>query len=118
MQLGTCSCPHGTDGAPCSHQAAVSKHFHVHSVNSIASLFPEKRQELAIIALGNQAERNLAYFFSLYKNLQPIKVGWRNLHLIVSHILHYLCTSIPVMSSLTIGYVASYLLCSYYSYYT
>lgn len=42
MQLGTCTCTHGIDGAPCFHQAAVSKHFHVHSINSIPSLFPEE----------------------------------------------------------------------------
>ena len=42
MHLETCSCRGGIGGAPCSHQAAVSMHFHVDSVNSIPSLFPDK----------------------------------------------------------------------------
>lgn len=70
MQLGTCTCARGIDGAPCSHQAAVSKHFHVHSINSIPSLFPEERRELAIVALGHQAERNLAYFSSIHQKAE------------------------------------------------
>ena len=70
MQLGTCTCPRGIDGAPCSHQAAVSKYFHVQSINTIPSLFPEERQELAIVALGNQAKRNLAYFSSIHQKAE------------------------------------------------
>ena len=28
MQLNVCTCPLGSDGSPCSHQAAITKHFH------------------------------------------------------------------------------------------
>ena len=71
MHLGTCSCKGGISGAPCSHQAAVSVHFHVDSVNSVPSLFPEKRQQLAIIALGKQAApKGVAYYSSLHQKAE------------------------------------------------
>ena len=33
MELGVCSCPKGTIGAACKHQAAVAKTFNIASVN-------------------------------------------------------------------------------------
>ena len=47
MQHSVCTCPLGSDGSPCSHQAAITKHFHYASCNSIPSMFPAKRRELA-----------------------------------------------------------------------
>ena len=71
MHLGTCSCRGGIGGAPCSHQAAVSMHFHVDSVNSIPSLFPDKRQQLAIMALGKQTvPKDAAYYSSLHQKAE------------------------------------------------
>ena len=57
MQLGLCTCKQGIGGALCSHQAAVSKHYHLHSINSVINLFPEKQKELATVALGSKAEQ-------------------------------------------------------------
>ena len=33
MDIGTCSCSQGSNGAACKHQAAVAKHFKIASVN-------------------------------------------------------------------------------------
>ena len=67
MQLSVCTCPLGSDGSPCSHQAAITKHFHYTSCNSIPSMFPEKRRELAMIALGDKAVQDLSYYSSLHQ---------------------------------------------------
>ena len=67
MHLGTCSCPQGINGAPCSHQAAISKYFHVYSINALPNLFPERRRDLAIIALGKEAKTDLAYYSSIHQ---------------------------------------------------
>ena len=67
MHLGTCSCPQGINGAPCSHQAAISKYFHIYSINSIPTLFPERRRELATIALGKEAKTDLACYASIHQ---------------------------------------------------
>jgi len=70
MQLGVCTCPLGTDGSPCSLQAAITKHFHFVSRNSILSMFPEKRRELAMIALGDKAVQDLRYYSSLHQKAE------------------------------------------------
>ncbi len=54
MELGICNCNADQDGSPCSHQAAVAKHYHVTSVNCIP-ICPKSRQVLANIALGSKA---------------------------------------------------------------
>ena len=54
IKLGVCSCNAGQDGFPCSHQAAIVKHFHIPSINCIPTLSPETRQNLAMIAIGPQ----------------------------------------------------------------
>ena len=64
MHIGSCSCKGGVDGSPCSHQAAVSKHFHIASLNSVPTLFPEK---LANIASGDKAITNLSYYSSIHQ---------------------------------------------------
>ena len=66
MKLGVCSCPAGQDGSPCSHQAAVVKHFHIPSVNCIPTLSPETRQLLAKIAVGSAA-KNAMFYSSLHQ---------------------------------------------------
>ena len=66
MHLGKCTCSQGINGAPCSHQAAISKYFHVYSINAIPTLFPERRRDLSIIELGKEAKRDLAYFSSIH----------------------------------------------------
>ena len=70
MQLGVCTCPLGTDGSPYSLQAAITKHLHFVSRNSILSMFPEKRRELAMIALGDKAVQDLRYYSSLHQKAE------------------------------------------------
>jgi len=45
-----------------------SLHFHIDSINSIPSLFPNKLQQLAIIAVGKQAApKDVAHYSSLHQ---------------------------------------------------
>ena len=65
MEVGICTCPHGQDGSPCSHQAAVVLHFSCASVNFIPILNPEGKRSLAIIAYGEDAVQDLMYYSTL-----------------------------------------------------
>ena len=67
MKLGVCSCNASQDGSPCSHQAAIVKHFHILSINCIPTLSPETRQNLAMIAIGPQAVQDPNFYSSLYQ---------------------------------------------------
>ena len=67
MELGACSCPQGRDGSPCVHQAAVTLHFQSPSFNFIPTLHPSMRRDIAIVALGEQAEKDLAFYSSLHQ---------------------------------------------------
>ena len=68
MELGICSCNAGSDGSPCSHQAAIVKHFHIPSVNCVPTLSPESRHLLASIALGSNSIQNPQFYSSLHEN--------------------------------------------------
>lgn len=72
MHLGVCTCPRGTDGSPCSHQAAISKHYHYISCNSIPTMFPTKKRELAVIALGDKAVQDLSYYTSIHQKADEL----------------------------------------------
>ena len=65
VEVGTCTCPHGQDGSPCSHQAAVVLHFGCASVNFIPILNPEGKRSLAIIAYGEDAIQDLMFYSTL-----------------------------------------------------
>ncbi len=67
MELGVCSCNAGRDGSPCSHQAAVVKHYHIPSVNCIPVLSPESRKLLATIALGSSSIQSPPFYSSLHE---------------------------------------------------
>ena len=67
MQLGTCSCIAGQDGSPCSHLAAVVRHYHIPSVNCIPTLVPEVRQQLAAIAMGSKAIQDQQFYSGLHQ---------------------------------------------------
>ena len=67
MDLCTCSCPQGMDGSPCIHQAAVVKHHHSVSFNFIPTLYPSVRRDIATLALGNEADRDLSFYSSLHQ---------------------------------------------------
>ena len=65
VEVGICTCPHGQDGSPCSHQAAVVLHFGCASVNFIPILNPEGKRSLAIIAYGEDAVQDLMFYSTL-----------------------------------------------------
>ena len=65
MSLGTCSCPAGRDGSPCSHQHAVILHYQKASLNYIPTMHPAARQKLAYIALGDKVEKRLQFYTSI-----------------------------------------------------
>ena len=62
MSVGFCTCVLGSDGSPCSHQAAVAINFHKSSINFIPSMHPESRKLMAYIALGEKAEADLSMY--------------------------------------------------------
>ena len=66
MKLGVCSCKAGQDGSPCSHQAAIVRHFHIPNINCIPTLSPETRQHLAMIGIGPQAVQDSTFFTLLF----------------------------------------------------
>ena len=53
MELGVCSCPKGTVGAACKHQAAVAKTFNIASVNIAPIHSKEACMQYAVLATGN-----------------------------------------------------------------
>ena len=65
ISLGTCTCVAGKDGTPCSHQSAVTLHFHVASCNIIPTLQPSCRRDLAFIAVGNKANNDIEFYASI-----------------------------------------------------
>ena len=73
MSVGVCSCTGGQDGSPCSHQAAIVRHYRVPSINSIPTLSPLIRQEIATIALGTGAIQNHQFYASLHQEKQETK---------------------------------------------
>jgi len=67
MSVGICSCMAGQDGSPCSHQAAIVKHYGVPSVNCIPTLSSSTRQQIAIIAIGSKAIQEPQFYASFIK---------------------------------------------------
>ena len=67
MVLGVCSCPQGSDGSPCTHQAAISLHCGTPSINCVPTLVPEIRRVYAQIALGNKAATDISFYAGLRK---------------------------------------------------
>ena len=65
MALGTCSCPHGKDGSPFSHQGAIVLHFHHKVLNFIPTMHTSSGKQLLYIAPGNRAEQSFDFYASL-----------------------------------------------------
>ena len=53
MELGVCSCPKGTVGAACKHQAAVAQTFNIASMNIAPIHSKEACMQYAVLATGN-----------------------------------------------------------------
>ena len=62
MEAGICSCIQGIDGSPCSHQAAVAIHYGCSSINSIPTTDPQAKRNLAYIAFGDNAVKDLSFY--------------------------------------------------------
>ena len=67
MEIGTCSCERGRNGSPCSHQAAIVFHYHTESLNFVPALHPSQRQEIAYLALGENANKDLDFYSALHE---------------------------------------------------
>ena len=75
MNLGICSCIGGQDGSPCSHQAAVAKLFGIYSINCVSTISSTARQQLAVVALGNNAIQEGDFYASLHQQQEEKKLG-------------------------------------------
>lgn len=78
MDIGTCSCKIGTNGSPCSHQAAIVFHFHTKSINFVPTLNPSLRQEIGFLALGGKARQDINFYTSLHENVAPTTTNTAN----------------------------------------
>ena len=72
MDIGTCTCPAGRDGSPCSHQAAVALHYRCNTVNCIMTT-PQGKMLLAFIAYGENAVSDLAFYQAVGSSQEPIQ---------------------------------------------
>ncbi len=72
IEIGTCSCDIGKNGAPCSHQAALVLRYNIASVYFVPTLHPSLRQDIAILALGNKASKSIEFYSSLHEGKQWI----------------------------------------------
>ena len=67
MNLGVCSCVGGQDGSPCSHHAAIAKLFGIYSINCVSTISSTARQQLAVVAFGNNAIQEGDFYTSLHQ---------------------------------------------------
>ena len=72
MDLCTCSCPQGMDGSPCVHQAAIVKQHHSVSLNFVPTVNPSVRRNFAILALGDDAEKDISFYSSLHQQMYGV----------------------------------------------
>ena len=75
MNLGVCSCIGGQDGSPCSHHAVIAKLFGIYSVNCVSPISSTARQQLAVVALGNNAIQEGDFYTSLHQQEEEKKLG-------------------------------------------
>ena len=64
--IGTCTCPKGTNGNVCPHQAAVALKFGISNINFVPQTAKE-RFNLAILAVGNNNNFSVIQFVSLHQ---------------------------------------------------
>ena len=62
--IGFCTCPRGTNGSPCVHQAAVVIQCGEYGLNFISGASSSSRQTLAQVVLGEGAIKDWFLFFS------------------------------------------------------
>ena len=70
MDIGTCSCPAGIDGSPCSHQAAVVLYYKCASINCVNTT-PEGKRSLAFIAFGENSVSDLSFYQTINEFHEP-----------------------------------------------
>ena len=72
-RTGMCTCPLGSNGNPCAHQAAVALKYGIAGINFIPQR-PEERIRLAKLAIGDHKELHLQNFVHLHQNEQAINI--------------------------------------------
>ena len=60
--IGVCTCTQGQDGSPCSHQAAVVINYGDESCNYIATISVSARKNIAMLAIGEGAVQDVAFY--------------------------------------------------------
>ena len=68
-----CTCPLGSNGNPCAHQAAVALKYGIAGINFIPQR-PEERICLAKLAIGDHKELHLQKFVHLHQNEHAINI--------------------------------------------
>ena len=64
IQISACNCAKGVNGAPCSHQVAVSSKIH----NNSTTLLPlHHKRTFAKVPLGNAYEQNIGFYASIHE---------------------------------------------------
>ena len=64
--LGKCTCPRGENGIACAHQAAVALQYGGSNLNFIPQS-PRERYNLAVLAIGENPQLNVATFVQLHE---------------------------------------------------
>ena len=72
-RTGMCTCPLGSNGNPCVHQAAVALKYGIAGINFIPQR-PEERIRLAKLAIGDHKELHLQKFVHLHQNEHAINI--------------------------------------------
>ena len=72
-RTGMCTCPLGSNGNPCAHQAAVALKYGIAGINFIPQR-PEERICLAKLAIGDHKELHLQKFVHLHQNEHAINI--------------------------------------------
>ena len=67
IALGICSCPAGSNGSACVHQAAVSLHYCTDSINSAPALSIDSRLRFVELALGKDRMHQADFYASLHQ---------------------------------------------------
>lgn len=70
MEIGICSCPIGSSGAACRHQAAVAKQFKLISVNVAPVHSKEMRYLFAVIARGKENTQGVEFYADLVDTIE------------------------------------------------
>jgi hypothetical protein len=80
IETGVCTCPQGQTGAPCPHQAAITIFYQIDSLSSVPITIAG-RQMFAVLAYGENAERQPEKYVSLHQKKKEQYLAQQNLPL-------------------------------------